>query len=92
MTEFIFELGDEVKDKITGFKGIVRSRTQFLTGCNVYGVQSMKVKTGENPESWYHMDEGQMELVKSRKIVLEKNEEKSKGGPHSHDQYPSRQR
>lgn len=43
-------LGTEVEDTLTGFKGIVTSRTQFLTGCARYGVQPRVDKDGKLPE------------------------------------------
>lgn len=34
-----FELGDEVDDEITDFKGTVTSKSEFINGCVQYGVQ-----------------------------------------------------
>ena len=51
---FIFELGQEVEDIVTGFTGIVRSRSQWLTGCNTYGVVSRKLKDDKPQEPvWF---------------------------------------
>jgi len=33
------ELGQEVKDRVTGYVGIAVSATKFLQGCDRYGVQ-----------------------------------------------------
>jgi len=38
-------LGKQVKDKITGFEGIVTSHVKYITGCDQYGV-APKVKDG----------------------------------------------
>lgn len=65
--DFKFELGDEVKDIITGFKGVVISRTQWLNACNVYGVQPRKLKDNKIQEKG-HFDEPQLELVKSEVV------------------------
>lgn len=70
MTEFKINLGSEVKDKITGFKGVVRARTQYLTGCNVYGCQNPKLDDKGNPQEWKWFDEDQLKLVKDRKVVI----------------------
>ena len=51
MKDFTMNLGSEVKDKITGFKGIIRGRSQYLTGCNTYGVQHPKLKDNK-PADW----------------------------------------
>jgi hypothetical protein len=34
----MIELGQEARDKITGFKGIVTARLTFLYGCDQYGL------------------------------------------------------
>jgi len=45
-TGFKFELGGKVRDKITGFEGIVVYRSQWIHNCNTYGVQPEKLKDG----------------------------------------------
>jgi hypothetical protein len=61
---FKFELGWIVKDKISGMKGVVTSRTDYLNKCVRYGI----TKTGTDKEgkpfeaAWF--DEDQLELVK----------------------------
>jgi len=85
MKDFKFNLGSEVKDKITGFKGIIRGRSDYLTGCNTYGIQSQKLKD-ERPNEWVWIDEYQLILLKDKKINL--NREIAKGGALYKDQYP----
>jgi len=61
-----FILGQEVKDKITGFKGIVTGHADYLTGCNQYCVLPSKLKDNNIIEGrWF--DEGRLKLV-SKKI------------------------
>ncbi len=36
---FEFELGDEVADTVTGIKGIVNARSEWLNGCHRYSIQ-----------------------------------------------------
>jgi hypothetical protein len=36
---FKYELGLEAEDIVTGFKGIIEARIQFITGCNNYKLQ-----------------------------------------------------
>jgi hypothetical protein len=91
---FKFNLGSEVKDKITGFKGIIRGRTQYLTGCNTYGIQSSKLNKEGIPYDWRWFDEDTLTLIKDKKVVLyeedhvNKSAKKKVGGPLSQDQYP----
>lgn len=76
--EFNFNLGDTVVDTFTGFKGLIRARTQYLTGCNTYGVQPITLsKEGKIPE-WSWLDESQLALDKKSKVKL--NTKASKGG------------
>ena len=36
---FKFKSGDIVRDKVTGFEGIIIARTDYIFGCNRYYVQ-----------------------------------------------------
>lgn len=58
-------LGDEVKDKITGLQGIAICRSDWLYGCVRIGVQPKEVKDGKPVETTY-IDEDQLEVVMSR--------------------------
>jgi len=93
--EFRFNLGSEVKDKITKFKGIVRARNQYLTGCNTYGVQAEGLDKDGVPKKWEWFDEEQLTLIKDKKVsysykkkIKAERKKRTKGGPHSPDQYP----
>ena len=90
MDDFIFELGCTVKDMITGFKGIVRGRTQYMTGCNCYAVQNIKLGTDGQPQEWKWYDEGQLQQVGKKIVSLQEEgkKDRSRGGPVSKDQYP----
>lgn len=75
---FKFNQGDETKDTITGFSGIIVARTDFYNGCIRYGIQSKKLnKDGSTLEIEY-FDEEQLEIIKSKKII---KKEKRTGGP-----------
>ena len=60
-TDFKFNRGDEVRDKITGFQGIITSRTDYINGCNRYGVQPKADKC--KMVDAYNIDEQSLELV-----------------------------
>lgn len=75
---FKWRLGSPVKDKITGFEGIVRCQARYLTGCNQYGVQSKKLTKEGNPSGWIYFDEDQLEAAKGKNISYKK---KNPGGP-----------
>lgn len=76
--EFEFNLGDKVKDQITGFAGIVTCRSQWLNGCNTYGLQTEKLKDGEVPQDRQHFDAPQLKLVKAAAV---KSRKVRAGGP-----------
>ena len=53
----MIQLGDRVKDKVTGFEGIAVARTEWLYGCIRIEVQA-KVKTNGEIEDARMFDEG----------------------------------
>lgn len=64
MAEFqAIQLGDRVKDPITGFSGIAKSITYWLHGCIRVGVQPEKLIDGK-PGDDQHFDQSQLVLVK----------------------------
>jgi len=88
---FKLNLGDEVQDVITKFKGIIRARGDYLTGCNRYGVQSQKLKVGDTTTpDWCWFDEEQLKLLKEKKVIFDDLTmvKRKKGGPNSKDQFP----
>jgi len=82
---FKFELGQEVKDKITGFVGIIVSRAEHLTGCNRYGVQSRKLKSPTETAEWVWFDEHQL-IFKGKGLTLELEQKQKPGGPSKNDE------
>jgi len=65
-------LGDKVKDSVTGFSGIVTSNTEYLNGCNRIGIQSDKLLEGK-PSEIFYFDMPQCILVKKSVINRENN-------------------
>ena len=74
-----FNLGDKVRDKVTGFVGIAVSRTEWLNKCIRYGVAPPKVNKDGKIDDAQHFDEEQLELVKASVIVVVKD--RYTGGP-----------
>ena len=70
-------LGDEVKDKVSGFRGIAVSKHLYLQGCARISVQPKIDKEGKLPEC-QAFDEPQLEIIKS-KMIEQGN--KKPGGP-----------
>jgi hypothetical protein len=61
------ELGDRVKDKITGLKGIVIGITNWLYGCQRCTVQPEEAKDGK-PAEVFHVDTPQLTIVEKRAV------------------------
>lgn len=73
------ELGDEVKDMVSGFKGIAVAKHSYLEGCNRISVQPRIDKDGKLPES-QSFDEPQLQIVKTSKVKRSASL-KDPGGP-----------
>jgi len=64
----MIKIGETVKDIVTGFKGVVTSRTEYLYGCTRLGVQPKADKDGKMPEAqWF--DEPALTKVKGSKTL-----------------------
>lgn len=86
MNEFKFDLGDEARDLLNGYRGIVVARAQYLTGCNTYGLQSSKLKDGQPAETVW-IDENRLALTAKQKVTIPRPAE-NPGGPHSRSEFP----
>lgn len=60
---FAHGLGKKAKDKLSGFKGIITARAEFLTGCNRYCIQPTELYEGRPIEGLY-FDEEMVETTK----------------------------
>ena len=56
-----FKLGVTVRDKITGFSGIITGHAEYLTGCDQYAVQPDAKDNKWEDGKWF--DEGRIELI-----------------------------
>lgn len=57
---FRFHNGDEVKDLVTGYVGIIDARIEYLNGCKQYSVVA-KSEDNKIKKGWW-IDEEQLEL------------------------------
>ena len=71
------KLGDEVRDTVTGFRGIAIAKTEYLHGCARIAVQPRVDKDGKVPDSCT-FDEPQLELIEKQRVD---DGEKQTGGP-----------
>jgi len=79
---FKFNLGDILRDKVTGFTGVVMARSDYFMGCRHCALQAQKVsKDGKVPE-WEWLDEIRLEKVPGKKnISFVPIKAKGPGGP-----------
>ena len=56
-------LGDKVKDSLSGTEGIVICRSDWLFGCTRFGVQSQGVNKDGQPHKVEYFDEPQLTVV-----------------------------
>lgn len=77
---FKFEMGLPARDTITGFQGVITSRTQFINGCNRYGIEPKMDKDGKLPEV-HAFDEARIELIEGKVFKDERVAGDPPGGP-----------
>jgi hypothetical protein len=70
-------LGDEIKDKITGFRGIAVARYSYLQGCDRICIQPKVDKAGRLPKA-ETFDEPLLLIIKKFSAKKEKG---NRGGP-----------
>ena len=63
------ELGQRVRDKVSGFEGIVVGRAEWLNGCVRCELQPMLDKEGKLPEAQW-IDEPQLEVIGKAEILI----------------------
>ena len=66
-TTFTLDNGDTVKSNISGFKGIITSRSDHINGCNRYYVAPMVDKTGKLPDG-YWFDENELIVLEAKTV------------------------
>lgn len=67
--EFKFNRGDRVKDRVTGFVGVVVSRADHISGCDTYGLQPEQLKDGA-PQKCEWFDEPRLEFVQAGVVPM----------------------
>ena len=76
----MIELGQEAKDKVTGFEGIITARHQYITGCDQYQLCPPGVDKENKLKDIYSFDEGRIEIL-GPGITEKEVRGPKKGGP-----------
>jgi hypothetical protein len=66
---FKYDMGVHLKDVITGFKGVVTARIEYINKCVQYQLQPTSVRNGIYPASKW-IDEEQVAPTAGKRIVL----------------------
>lgn len=77
-------LGDKVKDPVTGIEGIAYARYSYLQGCDRIGIQQATIPRKEDVPlipDLYVVDEPQLEVVKRKVHKCQATKETKTGGP-----------
>lgn len=75
--EFLYELGSEARDRLTGYEGKITGRTNWLYGVNRYEVQAAKLKEDGSPYPARGVTELGLELV----VAAPPHKMRETGGP-----------
>ena len=73
----MINLGDKVRDNVTGLTGIATQRIEFLNGCIQYTV-SPKIKKNSSEIVGWNIDEEQLVSLEKKKVKVKKS---PTGGP-----------
>jgi len=58
-----FQLGDVLKDVVTGYEGVVLAITHYYTGCVHYCLQSRKLDKDGKERTWESYDESRLVIA-----------------------------
>jgi len=67
---FKYELGEVLRDVVSGFEGVTMGRTQYFTDCNHYGLGSRQLDKDGKPVEWQWFDETRLISSGKKKIFL----------------------
>lgn len=65
---FKFDMYDKVKDRISGYKGVIVAMYYYHTGCKHYGVAPDKVSKDGKIGDWENLDESRLILISKSKV------------------------
>jgi hypothetical protein len=82
MSKYNIMLGDKVKDKVSGFVGIVVGRIEFINGCVQYLIAKKANKGELAGEKDVAIDSYSLEVIKKRAIDSKEYEEEDANKPY----------
>jgi hypothetical protein len=86
--ETVAQLGNLVRDSITGYEGVVVGKTLWLYGCDRCAVQTREFKDGKVPDAeWF--DDQRLVILADTAPVVSPDSTATTGGPQN-DPRPAR--
>jgi len=82
------QLGDQVKDIVSGSSGIVIGHCKWLTGCDTFTVKPPIKEDGSKIDN-FHIDITRAEVIEAGVVKLKNDTPVTRGGPQPHGS-PSR--
>jgi len=80
---FKFDVGETVKDIVTGFQGVIMAVSYYFTGCNHYGICSRIITEKDKIDEWKWLDEKRLEWVPEKEKIVFSHGEPSSGPGHN---------
>ena len=77
----MIELGQRVRDTVTGFEGIATGHTKWLTGCDTFGLQSTTLAEDGTPMATQWFDVLRLEAVPDEPVIPRAEDVDTNGGP-----------
>lgn len=74
-------LGDKVRDRISGYEGVMMARCEYLTGCAQIGIKPQGVKADGGTFDTLYFDEPFVELVQATFVTPVTPRAADTGGP-----------
>lgn len=65
-----FDHGDEAKDQITGFTGIITGFARYITGCDQYCLSPQGLDKDGKPQDGRWFDENRIEMTRASVVSI----------------------
>lgn len=75
-TKFNYPMNAIAKDTVSGFEGVIITRSAHLFGCAQYGLAPQELGSDGSPKKTEHFDEARIEILDETKVIHGDNEYK----------------
>ncbi|KKL15074.1 hypothetical protein LCGC14_2509270 [marine sediment metagenome] len=78
---FEYEMGETLRDIVTGFRGVVMARAEYQSGCIHYGLQPTKIGADGKLPDWEYLDSSRVERVEEELVGFKRTKKDPPSGP-----------